>query len=353
MKKFAVFGGFLGAGKTTAMMALTRYCTEHGCKASMISNDLGEGVTLADHRYAVLSGCSASEMVDECICFQRENLAARLRSCFEEGCELVISDIPGFGVGALEHVYHGLTEEYPGEFALAPFTVLTEPATVELLRAGSDADRAIICHCQLLEADLIVLNKCDLPDEAAREADLDWLAEHYPQAAVLAVSARTGRGLDALAAALREKSASLRHPAIDYDGDPLQNALGRISEYYLQYHAAVCCLDFDANAYLADIAETVREAVRAAGREIPHLKLLAWEPGGDFGRVDLLGTACGTEVGRRFSGPCTELAVILNASAVCPEKELEALLGAAVRAASERCRLELQIFREQCFGLGE
>ena len=94
-------------------------------------------------------------------------------------------------------------------------------------------------------------------------------------------------------------------------------------------------------------------AARDAGAEIPHLKLLAWEPEGDFGRVDLLGTACGKEVGRRFSGPCTELAVILNASAVCPEKELEALLGAAVRAASERCRLELQIFREQCFGLGE
>ena len=37
------------------------------------------------------------------------------------------SDIPGFGVGALEHVYHGLSEEYPGEFEFAPFTVLIEP----------------------------------------------------------------------------------------------------------------------------------------------------------------------------------------------------------------------------------
>ena len=67
MRKFAVFSGFLGSGKTTTMMALTRYTTAHHAKAAMISNDLGEGVTLADHRYALLSGCSAAEITGECI----------------------------------------------------------------------------------------------------------------------------------------------------------------------------------------------------------------------------------------------------------------------------------------------
>ena len=48
MKKFAVFSGFLGSGKTTTMMALTDYYTAHHGRAAMISNDLGHGVTLAD-----------------------------------------------------------------------------------------------------------------------------------------------------------------------------------------------------------------------------------------------------------------------------------------------------------------
>ena len=69
MKIFGVFSGFLGSGKTTTMMALTKYYTEHYAKAAMISNDLGGGVTLADHRLAVLSGCNASEITGECICF--------------------------------------------------------------------------------------------------------------------------------------------------------------------------------------------------------------------------------------------------------------------------------------------
>ena len=56
MKKFAVVSGFLGAGKTSVMMALTKSGPERRAPAAMISNDLGSGVTLADHRFAALSG---------------------------------------------------------------------------------------------------------------------------------------------------------------------------------------------------------------------------------------------------------------------------------------------------------
>ena len=87
--KFAVISGFLGAGKTTLMMALTRYCSERFGKAAMISNDLGEGVTLADHKLAGLEGCSAQQITGECICFCLDELRERLRGCRAEGCELL------------------------------------------------------------------------------------------------------------------------------------------------------------------------------------------------------------------------------------------------------------------------
>ena len=352
MRKFAVFSGFLGSGKTTTMMALTKYYTAHHAGAAMISNDLGDGVTLADHRYAQLSGCNASEITGDCICYVNELLADRLNACYEDGCELVVSDIPGFGVGALEHVYHGLAEKFPGQFELAPFTVLVEPRTVELLRSGRGGDQEYLYHTQMLEADLIVLNKCDLLDAAQREADLAWLSEHYPLAGVIAISALKGEGLEELSQALTVGQASMRRPDIGYGGEAFQYAMSKISEFYLQYHARVCCNDFDGNAYLQEMAEQVQSEIREVGYLIPHLKLLAWEAEGDFGRVDLIGTDREIEVTHRFERPCTEIAVLLNASAACPVDLLEQIAVKAVNTVSDRFRLELLVFKKEGIPMG-
>ena len=76
MKKFAVFSGFLGSGKTTTMMALTQYYTRSHAKAAMISNDLGHGVNLADNRFAQLCGCFHSQ---KCI---MESPSSTTSTCF-------------------------------------------------------------------------------------------------------------------------------------------------------------------------------------------------------------------------------------------------------------------------------
>lgn len=348
MKKFAVFGGFLGSGKTTAMMALTRY---HG-KAAMITNDLG-GDGLADYRLARLRGCNATELTGDCICYQTEKLVERLNSLFDgESCQLVVSDIPGFGVGALEHVYHTLQERYPGQYDLAPFTVLVEPQTVKLLQENSAGDVAYILNAQLQEADLIVLNKCDLLDAEEKAAGMASLRSRYPQARVIGISALTGEGIESLSRILTQDKASMHRPDIGYGGEAFAGAMERISEYYIQYYAAVCCDDFDGNAYLLALAEAAQAGTKAQNAEIPHLKLLAWDSEGEYGKVDLLGMERPAEVNQTFCRPCTELAVVLNASAVCSAEVLDGILTGAVETVSQRYQLELIIYKKECFGMG-
>lgn len=336
--KFAVISGFLGAGKTTVMMALTK----HDPATAMISNDLGEGVELADHRFAKLSGCAASQITDECICFCHDRLIETVEARFDEGKTLVVSDIPGFGVGALEHVYHGLA----GRLDFAPFTVLVEPATIKELRAGGDL--AHIQDAQLREADLIVLSKCDLlsPEETAEACA--YLSECYPESEVLPVSARRGDGIGALCRALHKGSASMRHPEIDYDGEPLQNEMASLSELYLQYHAIVCCFDFDGTDYLRALAEEIA----GSPMRIPHLKLLAWTPDGDYGRVDWM-HGQPLEITRAFSRPCTELAVVINATAACDAKTLDSMISVAEQTVSDRFQLEVTVHKRESFGMGE
>ena len=353
MKKFAVFSGFLGAGKTTAMMELTKYYTEHYGKAAMISNDLGCS-GLADNKFANLEGCSASELTGECICYQTENLVERLDQLFDrDGCELVISDIPGFGVGALNHVYHTLQRDYTDRYELAPFTVLVEPRTVELLRGKRGGDLQYILHTQLVEADLILLNKCDLLDAQQMEQDFSYLKDHYAQASVAGISARTGQGMEELSQMLVHSAASMRLPDIGYGGAEFSCAMSHMSEYNMQYYAEVCCHHFDGNFYLMDLAKTVQRGILEAGYEIPHLKLLAWGAEGDYGKADLLGTDRPVEIVKRFETPCREIAVILNGSASCPGEKLDQIITGAVEQVSKRYQLSLMIYKKECFGMGE
>lgn len=352
MKNFAVFSGFLGSGKTTTMMALTKFFTQHHGKAAMISNDLGNQ-NLADNKLALLSGCNASELTGNCICYMTETLVQRLDTLFDgDGCSLVISDIPGFGVGALDHVYHTLNRDYNGRYQLAPFTVLTEPRTVQLLRENRGGDLTYILNTQMLEADLIVLNKCDLLSECEKQDMLSWLEANYPEARAIGISALTGEGLEDLSQALIRGTASLHLPDIGYGGPEFGFAMGKMCEFYCQYYAAVCCNDFGGNDYLMALANRIQADVEAAGCDIPHLKLLAWEPEGDYGKVDLLGVNRPIEVTREFSRPCTELAVMLNASAACPSGMLDAIMTAAMEEISQEFNLTMMIFKKECFGMG-
>ena len=342
MGKFAVFSGFLGSGKTTTMMKLA----QKGSKIAMITNDLGSK-GLADHRFASLRQCNAAEITGDCICYQTDRLVNTLHELLHnQGHELVISDIPGFGVGALDHVYHTLQRTHPDCCTLAPFTVLAEPQTVRLLQSGG-SDVSYILHTQLVEADLIVLNKSDLLTEAEKQAALAFLRQTYPQAEVLAVSAMTGEGLDSLRHALLHGRASMHRPDIGYGGKAFTAVMERVCEYNIQYYAAVCCNDFDGNAYLQSLAETVQAGMAEKHLQIPHMKLLAWEPEGAYGKADLLGADRPVEFSQRFPHPCTELAVTLNASAFGTSDALDALITGAVEHVSKAFQLEPVIYRKE------
>lgn len=353
MKKFAVCSGFLGAGKTSVMMALTRRYNEKYGKSAMICNDLC-GADLVDNRFAAMEGCQTSELTGGCICYQLENLSKRLNDLYDTaGCSLVLSDIPGFGVGALEHVYHGLTRNYPGHYSLAPFLVVLEPKRLRMLREGADEDLTYILRAQLSEADLIALNKCDLLSDTERQAGSNWLASSFPHAQVLAVSALTGEGIDSLIHALIQGSASLRLPDIGYGGPAFRRAMGRMSEYRCGCYAQVCCHTFDGTQWLLALAQSVSERIDAANGEIPHLKLLAWSEDGDYGRVDVLGVHRAVQVGKAFDHRCTDLALQINSSAMCDAAVLSGAIEEALAVTADTFQLNLTFYEQECFGVGQ
>ena len=332
MKKFMVVSGFLGSGKTSIMMAVTNAMNA--------------------------SGRSASELTGDCICYQTDNLVDRLHNLFDgENAELVMSDIPGFGVGALEHVYHRLHDR--GEYfcELAPFAVVTEARVLHQLRRKNSylpEELNYILSAQLIEADLIILNKCDLmTDEEINECIkiLDEVAAGTP---VICVSALTGAGIGDLIEYISGHNASMKAPDIGYGGEAFSSAMGKISEYYNQFYVKVCCNTFNANDYLTSLANMIKDSLKDEGFDVPHLKLFAQGDEGDFCKIDLLGIGQPVNITRAMSSPDREdLPVILNASAVCPAQNLERIIGSAIAETSGKFNLSVTVFFKQCFGMGK
>ena len=171
-----VVGGYLGAGKTTLVNSLLRQA--NGRRLAVMVNEFGalpidaSLVEAADERIVSLTG--------GCVCCSYgEDLVSSLAmlAALEPRPEHVLLEASGV---AFPGAIAGTVGLLAG-FALDGAVVLADAETVR----GRAADRYIssTVRRQLAEADLILLNKCDLAGDA--DAVEAWLGEAAPEARVL------------------------------------------------------------------------------------------------------------------------------------------------------------------------
>jgi len=354
MSKYIIFGGFLGAGKTTTMIAMAEYLETKGLRPAILVNYLG-AKNLVDGATTDAAGCCCGEITGDCICYQTEALVDRLRRFRDSsGCDIVLSDIPGCGIGALDHVYHRLAKEYPAEFALRPFTAVADPERLRAILPEQaalhlPAEMRYLFDAQLREAEVILLNKIDTLTPEVLAADMEFLLKTYPHAKVFPVSARTGEGIPAAADYLFGAESALPVADIGYGGPEFLAAEQRLSWYNRKFFAKGSD-ETDGNAFVEALFEAVRAKLKAAGRNVPHLKIFINGKEG-FAKASLLGVDYKTEFDSRFAAPQRELRAVINARAACESEVLDFLMDAALRETCEAFGLKCRIFFTECFGM--
>lgn len=356
MKRFMVVSGFLGAGKTTSMVALADYINANYGKASVITNDLG-AKNLVDAKYSKACGCDITELTGECICYQTENLVDRLRRLMDyEHNNLVMSDIPGCGVGALDHVYHKLDKEYHGEFELAPFTVIADPERLrtiipEQADINLPEEMNYLFRAQLQEADVVVLNKIDLLTDNEIETYLKFLGHFCPDAEVFAISAKNKTNICQIADYIMAHDAQLKTVDIGYGGPEFIAAEQKLSWYNRQLYVKICCGTFDGNAFLGSLVESIRAKLKYKHRNVPHLKVYADGVDGTACKISLLGVDYDLQFDSRLGQPCADLPVIINARAVCESQLLTEIMDEALDETAKKYNLDSVVFFTECFGM--
>lgn len=355
-QRFMVVSGFLGAGKTTSMLALTKFINSSGGKACIITNDLG--ANLVDTNFSLLSSFSVTEMPNQCICYQMDNVVDRLnRLNRTENPDLIMSDIPGCGVGALDHVYHELANNHADTFSLAPFSVVVDPKRLRMhMNRGVDnslpSELFYLMDVQMAEADVILLNKIDLLSEAELEELIAYLEKTCPDTEIVPISALHDTNIDKWAdLALNEQTKLKDIPFDSLDQEKFMAAEGLLAWYNRRLVAETTDKSKkDMNVFVSDLLEGIRGRLIAEGGDVPHLKIFA-NSGEDYAKVSLIGVDCEPEYAKAMETATDSVRVVINARAVMSSKRLDSLMSEALVAAADKSSLGTQVFFTECFGV--
>lgn len=347
--RFLLVGGFLGAGKTTALLALAERLTAAGERVALIVND--KAGALVDAAVVRLRGLPVAELIGGCFCCRLPDLIERCDEILETIRPTVLAAEPvGSSADLSGAVLQPLKRYYGARIRALPYTVLCDPERIEPMLDGElrDSPLAYLFGKQLDEADVIALSKVDRLTPERCAAMLERLARQWPATPLLAYSALSGEGLEAWWSTLcAGPSGGRRVPDMETQGlAEAEAALG-----WLNAEADLTAAgEFDPVDFARELLATVRAGAARATAEIGHVKLLLQTPDGSI-RGHLTGLAAPLEVvGDTASAQRATL--VINARVAMAHDEIEALVARALRRACNARSLTLAVQRVESFQPG-
>jgi Ni2+-binding GTPase involved in maturation of urease and hydrogenase len=202
-------GGFLAAGKTTAIASAARVLTARGMRVAAITNDQAAG--LVDTATLLATGAQIAEVAGGCFCCRFSELVEAADRVLAHQPDVLFCEAVGSCTDLVATVAEPFAGFYGDTIELAPVSIFVDPLQFAV---GGDDDVAYLCGQQLAEADLVVINKSDRSTPAQREA----VARACGDRTRIEIAALTGAGIEEWLALLGS-GASCGHPlrAIDYD----------------------------------------------------------------------------------------------------------------------------------------
>jgi G3E family GTPase len=351
---YIMVGGFLGAGKTTALLRLAGHLTDRGRRVGLITNDQSHG--LVDTSIVTATGYPVQEITGGCFCCRFTSLTdAAERLTRDARPDVFLAEPVGSCTDLTATVQYPLRRLYGENYRVAPLSVLVDPmraARVLGIEPGPSFSSKVlyIYEKQLEEADVIVINKADLVDEARRTVLEQALRARFPQAEVVTVSARTGANLDEWFGRLRAAPPS--RPAMDMDYDEYAEGEARLGWVNATFRLSTA-KPFDGNRFLHRLAEAVRQDLGDQGVEIAHLKMtLSPDTGADLGVVNLVRTDGQAESRHRLAEELTNGELIVNLRAEADPEPLNAVTVAALKKTASEAGVDSRVEHSEHFRPG-
>src|SRR5262249_55343823 len=164
--RYIMIGGFLGAGKTTAMTQLAKRFADRRRTVGLSRNDQSSG--LVDTALFRSKGFPVEEIPGGCFCCRFDSLVEAAHKLDETARpDVFVAEPVGSCTDLVATVSYPLRTMYGERFDVAPMSVLVDPVRAARIfgldETGAQFSEKVIYvyRKQLEEADIIVVNKCD------------------------------------------------------------------------------------------------------------------------------------------------------------------------------------------------
>src|SRR5215470_6781924 len=120
-------GGFLGAGKTTALARLARFYTDRGQKVGLVTND--QAADLVDTTSLRSQGFNVEEIAGACFCCRFNDLVDSVTKLeTNQRPDIILAEPVGSCTDLVATVVQPLKDLYGQRFEVAPYAVLFKPS---------------------------------------------------------------------------------------------------------------------------------------------------------------------------------------------------------------------------------
>ncbi len=343
-------GGFLGAGKTTALGTLARKLLQQGLTVGLVTND--QAANLVDTAIVKELGVPVAEVAGGCFCCRFSDLVDATEQILANNPDVLLGEPVGSCTDLAATVVNPLKLFYGDIFRIAPFSVLVDPLRVRELVLKEAPTRfpeevVYIFQKQLEEADIIVLNKVDTltPEEAERMAGA--LKALQPNKPVLKVSALRGDGVDEWLQMLMSDAPAGSHILRDLDYDTYAKG-----EAVLGWLNATVRLTgkpaFDPRRFAEVLMAELQQEIAQRNAEVAHLKFLLTS-GAQALRGHLVKADAEPEFLGEIAGEVSEATLVLNARIGIDPATLGGIATRAVQRAARAVQAEADILSLQSF----
>ena len=212
--RIAIVGGFLGSGKTTLLLKSAKNLMLQGYRVGLVTNDQGDD--LVDTALAKEQAIPVLEVIGGCFCCRFPDLLAGLQHLYKTiNPHIILAEPVGSCTDLIATVMRPLSQFYGNQYELAPLTVLIDSS---FKNSEFNSDVNYLYKQQILEAEMLLLNKRDLLNLQTLRKRKSRLQKEFPEIEINSISAKNNEGIDFwLNWILGRRSSNPKSLIIDYD----------------------------------------------------------------------------------------------------------------------------------------